>query len=163
MRALWSSAVVATSAKPSRRSRGTTSVLIWTSRARLRRSASAGSTWGSNEPPGSIFRSLWNDDYPTPRSGTRRPDVVSNSERMRTTLRHFTSWLVLALGCGLGLLACVGLGLDPILASYRSPASYPEWSGAIGAACLGLACLIGSLAALRNRKLAGVIFLAIMP
>jgi hypothetical protein len=82
---------------------------------------------------------------------------------MRTRLKLSISWLILALGCLAGLIACVGLGLDVVSLSDRSPAWYLGWSGAIGMALLGLAFLIGSLVALQHRRLAGVIFLAVMP
>lgn len=82
---------------------------------------------------------------------------------MRTRLKTFISWLIVALGCLVGLLACVGLGLDVISLSDRSPAWYLRWSDTIGRAFLVLAFLIGSLVALRHRRLAGLIFLAVMP
>jgi hypothetical protein len=63
------------------------------------------------------------------------------------------SWLILALGCLLGLAACVVLGLDVVSLSV----------GAFGHALLGLTFLTGSLVALHRRRLAGLIFLTVMP
>jgi len=82
---------------------------------------------------------------------------------MRTRLKLSISWLILALGCLVGLVACVALGLVQLPLSDGSPAWYLGWFGAIGIALLGLTFLIGSLVALQHRKLAGGIFLAVMP
>ncbi len=80
---------------------------------------------------------------------------------MRTRLKLSISWLIVALGCLVGLTACVGLGLGHVNSpSDRSPA---WWFGVIGLALLGLTFLIGSFVALQHRRLAGVIFLAVMP
>ena len=70
------------------------------------------------------------------------------------------SWLIVALGCLLGLVALVALGMVHVWPD-RPPA--PAWVGITGIALEGLTFLIGSLVALRNRRLAGVIFLSVMP
>ena len=92
------------------------------------------------------------------------PIIVSGQppERMRR-LMFSISWLIVALGCLVGLLACVALGLDEVSLSDRSPAWHLGWFGTVGKAFLGLAFLIGSLVALQHRRLAGVIFLTVMP
>jgi MFS family permease len=82
---------------------------------------------------------------------------------MRTRLKLSISWLILALVCLVGLIACVGLGLIVVSLSDRSPAWYLGWFAAIGIALLGLTFLIGPLVALQHRRLAGVLFLAVMP
>jgi hypothetical protein len=84
-------------------------------------------------------------------------------ESMHTRLKLSTSWLIAALGCLVGLLACVALGMGVLSLSDRSPAWHLAWFGAIGIALLGLTFLIGSLVALQHRRLAGVIFLSVMP
>jgi hypothetical protein len=45
----------------------------------------------------------------------------------------------------------------------RSPAWYLQWFNLAGLALLGLGFLIGSLVALRHRRSAGIVFLAVMP
>jgi hypothetical protein len=87
--------------------------------------------------------------------------MVSNqSGRMRTRLKLSISWLIVALGCLVGLLACVALGLVHV---SLADAWHLAWFGITWIALFSLTFLIGSLVALQNRRLAGPIFLSVMP
>jgi hypothetical protein len=82
---------------------------------------------------------------------------------MRTRLKLSTSWLIVALGCLVGLLACVGLGLVHVSLLESSNDGHLAWFGIAWIALIGLTFLIGSIVALQNRRLAGLIFLSVMP
>ena len=83
-------------------------------------------------------------------------------ERIRTRLKLLISWLIIALGCLVGLLACVGLGFVPVY-NLSEDRHLNAWLGILGIALLALTFLIGSLIALQHRRLAGIIFLSVMP
>jgi hypothetical protein len=85
------------------------------------------------------------------------------STSMRTRLKPVLSWIAVTLGCLAGFIACAEFGVGGVALSDRSPAWYLPWFGITGEALLGVGFLVGSLVALRNRRLAGIIFLAVMP
>ncbi len=85
------------------------------------------------------------------------------STSMRPRWRPLLSWLAVTLGCLVGFVACANFGMDGVPLSDRSPAWYLPWFEITGDALLGAGFLIGSLVALRNRRLAGIVFLAFMP
>ena len=85
------------------------------------------------------------------------------SMSMRTRLKPVLSWIAVTLGCLAGFIACAEFGVGGVALSDRSPAWYLPWFGITGEALLGVGFLVGSLVALRNRRLAGIIFLAVMP
>lgn len=78
-------------------------------------------------------------------------------------LKLATSWLIVALGFLLGLLVCAGLGFFPPRNIPDTSPTWQLWFVIIGIAVLALTFLIGSLVALRYRRLAGIIFLSVMP
>ena len=96
-------------------------------------------------------------------NGENDRSIITILGCMRTRLKLSISWLILALGCVVGLIAWVGLGLSVISLSDRSPAWHLAWFGAVGTVFLGLASLIGSFLALQRRRLAGIVFLGAMP
>jgi hypothetical protein len=75
-------------------------------------------------------------------------------------LKRLMSWLALTLGCIVGLVASAESGMLPI---FYDPEWYRWWFLIAVVALLGLGFLAGSLIALRHRKLAGIIFLSVMP
>ncbi len=77
--------------------------------------------------------------------------------RIRTKLKLLTSWLVIALGCLVGLLACAGIGFVPL-----QNVSASEWFQVLAITLPGPTFLIGSFVALQHRKVAGIIFLSDM-
>jgi hypothetical protein len=78
-------------------------------------------------------------------------------------LKLALSWLIVALGCLVGLFVCVQLGFAEVFSLNNSPAPHLAWLGVAGLALLGLALLTSSLVAVRNRKTAGFILLAAIP
>ncbi len=82
---------------------------------------------------------------------------------MRSCLKSILSYFAVILGCLAGFFACAEFGMAWTPLSDGSPAWYLRWFGIAGVALLGLSFLIGSLVALKNRRAAGIIFLAIMP
>ena len=87
--------------------------------------------------------------------------VVSAGTRAR--LRPLMSWLAVALGLIVGFVVCAAFGMASFPLSDRSPAWYMGWFDAAGLALLGVVFLFASLTALRNRRMAGLTFLATMP
>src|SRR5262249_14107517 len=84
-------------------------------------------------------------------------------EAMRARLRAIISWLAATLGCVAGFLACALFGMRSAPLADGDPAWYLRWFDVAGFALLGLGFLFGSLVALRNRRLAGMVFLTVMP
>ena len=78
-------------------------------------------------------------------------------------LKLSLSWLIVALGCLVGLLVCVELGFAQVSSLNSSPAPHLAWFGFAGMALLGLALLTSSLVAVRNRRTARFILLPAMP
>jgi hypothetical protein len=78
-------------------------------------------------------------------------------------LKLALSWLIVALGCVVGLFVCVQLGFAEVSSLNGFPAPHLAWFGVAGLALLGLALLTSSLVAVRSRKTAGFILLAAMP
>ena len=85
------------------------------------------------------------------------------STGMRTRLKPLVSWLAATLGCLIGFGACAAFGMAWAPLSDRSPAWYLRFFDIAGMALLGLGFLLGSFVALRHRRSAGTIFLAVMP
>jgi hypothetical protein len=82
---------------------------------------------------------------------------------MRLLAKRAVSWLMVALGALLGFLALASTGQD----QFPDPSSDPYWLRPsvliAGIGLLGLTFLTGSLVALRNRRRAGLVFLACTP
>jgi hypothetical protein len=78
-------------------------------------------------------------------------------------LKLSLSWLIVALGCLVGLFLCVELGFAHVSSLNGSPAPHMAWCGVAAMAVLGLALLTSSLVAVRHRRAAGFILLAAMP
>jgi hypothetical protein len=97
------------------------------------------------------------------RSLTRKlSSWLAVSAGARALLRLLISWFAVALGGIVGFIACARFGMAwaPV---PDHPAWYLGWFDVAGVALLGLGFLFASFAALRNRGLAGIIFLSIMP
>jgi len=81
----------------------------------------------------------------------------------RALVQKLLSWLAVTLGCLVGFVACAFFGTASASFEDRSPAWYLRWFDVAGLALLGLGFLFGSLVALRNRRSAGITFVAVMP
>ncbi len=81
----------------------------------------------------------------------------------RARMQAIVSWLAVTLGCVVGFFACATFGMQSVPLADRDPAWYLRWFDTAGSALLGLGFLVGSLAALRNRRRAGRVFLTVMP
>jgi hypothetical protein len=82
---------------------------------------------------------------------------------MRPLLKSVLSWFVFALGLVVGLCALVIFGGDSVNLADRSSGWYQQLLLVAGIGLLGLCFLSGSIAALRNRKRAAVIFAGFTP
>ena len=78
-------------------------------------------------------------------------------------VRKLLSWLAVTVGCFVGFVTCALLGMAPIPQPDGDPTWYLRWFDVVGLALLGLGFLISSLVAVRNRRSAGRIILAVMP
>ena len=82
---------------------------------------------------------------------------------MRPKLRIGLSWLAVGLGLLIGFLALAGLGMAWPPFHNDLPGWLLDWIRYGGGALLGPVFLAGTIAGLRNRKRAGIIFLSCMP
>ena len=82
---------------------------------------------------------------------------------MREFAKAASSWIALTLGALLGFVILVRMGQAWVPDGRSSPDWLMQWSGFVGVCLLGLAFLIASVAALRDRLRAGILFLAFTP
>ena len=80
---------------------------------------------------------------------------------MQPTTRNKLSWLVVVLGSFLGLLSLVIFGMGGGRSDQSGEVAH--FFARAGMALLGLCFIVGSIIALRRRRLAGIIFLACTP
>jgi hypothetical protein len=82
---------------------------------------------------------------------------------MRQIVKTGLSWFTLALGALIGFSAIVRAGQSWMPGGPTWAGRPVEWSGYIGAWLLGLAFLLASVAAMRGRRRAGILFLVFAP
>jgi hypothetical protein len=78
-------------------------------------------------------------------------------------MKAASSWIALILGALLGFIILVRMGQVWVPDDRSSPDWLMQWSGFVGVCLLGLAFLIASVAALRDRRRAGILFLSFTP
>jgi hypothetical protein len=82
---------------------------------------------------------------------------------MRPKLKNTLGWLVAALGSFLGLFALTGFGMSWLPLGDHDPGWFLRWLSLFGIGLFGVGFLAGSLAAPRNPRRGGILFLGFLP